>query len=425
MQIDELYSIYLQHPHIETDTRKISRDCIFFALKGPNFNGNRFVQQALEKGASYCIADENTGIKDERIILVDNALETLQLLAKKHRQSFSIPFIAITGSNGKTTSKELVSAVLSSTYCCYTTQGNLNNHIGVPLTLLKIKKDAAIAVIEMGANHLYEIESYCQYAMPTHGLITNCGKAHLEGFGSVENIKKAKGELFDYLKANNGTAFILTQTGYLDNMSKGIKHIITYGTANADYTAIALNNNTSLLQLKITKGISEELIQTQLVGSYNLPNVLAAICIGKTFDVPDKKIKTAIENYAPSNSRSQLIEKNGNKIILDAYNANPSSMSLAIENFAGLTGNKVLIIGSMMELGHAADEEHDKIIELIKKYTWKAVALTGNGFKNFPAHFFHFTNAEETAEWYQKQLFTNCLVLIKGSRSMQMEKLLD
>lgn len=203
----------------------------------------------------------------------------------------------------------MVSAVLSSTYCCYTTQGNLNNHIGVPLTLLKIKKDAAIAVIEMGANHLYEIESYCQYAMPTHGLITNCGKAHLEGFGSVENIKKAKGELFDYLKANNGTAFILTQTGYLDNMSKGIKHIITYGTANADYTAIALNNNTSLLQLKITKGISEELIQTQLVGSYNLPNVLAAICIGKTFDVPDKKIKTAIENYAPSNSRSQLIEK--------------------------------------------------------------------------------------------------------------------
>lgn len=319
----------------------------------------------------------------------------------------------------------MVSAVLSSTYCCYTTQGNLNNHIGVPLTLLKIKKDAAIAVIEMGANHLYEIESYCQYAMPTHGLITNCGKAHLEGFGSVENIKKAKGELFDYLKANNGTAFILTQTGYLDNMSKGIKHIITYGTANADYTAIALNNNTSLLQLKITKGISEELIQTQLVGSYNLPNVLAAICIGKTFDVPDKKIKTAIENYAPSNSRSQLIEKNGNKIILDAYNANPSSMSLAIENFAGLTGNKVLIIGSMMELGHAADEEHDKIIELIKKYTWKAVALTGNGFKNFPAHFFHFTNAEETAEWYQKQLFTDCLVLIKGSRSMQMEKLLD
>ncbi len=425
MQIDELYSIYLHHPQIETDTRKISRDCIFFALKGPNFNGNLFVQQALEKGASYCIADENTGLKDERIILVDNTLETLQLLAKKHRQSFSIPFIAITGSNGKTTTKELVSAVLSSTYCCYTTQGNLNNHIGVPLTLLKIKNDAAIAVIEMGANHLHEIESYCQYAMPTHGLITNCGKAHLEGFGNEENIKKAKGELFEYLKANNGTAFMLTQTGYLDNMSKGIKHIFTYGTADADYTAVALNNNTSLLQLKITKGISEEFIQTQLVGNYNLPNVLAAICIGKTFDVPDEKIKTAIENYAPSNSRSQLIEKNRNKIILDAYNANPSSMSLAIENFAGLAGNKVLIVGSMMELGHAADEEHDKIIELIKKYTWEAVALVGNGFKNFPAGFFHFTNAEETAKWYQKQLFTDCLVLIKGSRSMQMEKLLD
>ena len=425
MQIDELYSIYLQHPQIETDTRKISRDCIFFALKGPNFNGNLFVQQALEKGASYCIADENTGLKDERIILVDNTLETLQLLAKKHRQSFSIPFIAITGSNGKTTTKELVSAVLSSTYCCYTTQGNLNNHIGVPLTLLKIKNDAAIAVIEMGANHLHEIESYCQYAMPTHGLITNCGKAHLEGFGNEENIKKAKGELFEYLKANNGTAFMLTQTGYLDNMSKGIKHIFTYGTADADYTAVALNNNTSLLQLKITKGISEEFIQTQLVGNYNLPNVLAAICIGKTFDVPDEKIKTAIENYAPSNSRSQLIEKNRNKIILDAYNANPSSMSFAIENFAGLAGNKVLIVGSMMELGHAADEEHDKIIELIKKYTWEAVALVGNGFKNFPAGFFHFTNAEETAKWYQKQLFTDCLVLIKGSRSMQMEKLLD
>lgn len=425
MQIDELYRIYLSHPVIETDTRKISKDCIFFALKGPHFNGNHFVQQALDKGASYCIADEDTGVNDERIILVHNALETLQQLARRHRQSFSIPFIAITGSNGKTTTKELVSAVLSSTFCCYTTQGNLNNHIGVPLTLLSIKKDAEIAVIEMGANHLHEIESYCQYAMPTHGLITNCGKAHLEGFGSEENIKKAKGELFNYLRVHGGTAFILTHTGYLDAMSKGIKQIITYGSADADYMAEPAEMDSSYLKLNITKGLSQPTLQTQLVGSYNLPNVLAALCIGKTFSVPDEKIKASIENYSPSNSRSQLIEKNGNKIILDAYNANPSSMTLAIENFAGLRGNKVLIIGSMMELGQAADEEHERIVDLITTFSWKAVVLTGNGFKKIPAHFLHFNNVEETAEWYKKQQFKDCLILIKGSRSMQMEKLLD
>lgn len=425
MHIDELYSIYLNHPEVETDTRKITKDCIFFALKGPNFNGNQFVQQALDKGASYCIADENNGINNERIILVDNSLETLQQLAKRHRESFSVPFIAITGSNGKTTTKELVSAVLSSAYTCYTTTGNLNNHIGVPLTLLKIKKDAEIAVIEMGANHLHEIESYCRYAMPTHGLITNCGKAHLEGFGSEENIKKAKGELFDYLRANNGSAFMLTHTGYLDEMSKGIKQIITYGSTDADFDAVATGENESFLKLKILKGIAVDTIQTQLVGNYNLPNVLAAISIGKIFGVPDEKIKTAIENYAPSNSRSQLIQKNSNKIILDAYNANPSSMALAIENFAGMQGDKVLIIGSMMELGPAADEEHDKIVQLINKYSWKAVALTGNGFKNYPAQFNYFSNVADTAEWYKKQDFKNCLVLIKGSRSMQMEKLLD
>ena len=224
---------------------------------------------------------------------------------------------------------------------------------------------------------------------------------------------------------HGGTAFILTHTGYLDAMSKGIKQIINYGSADADYMAEPAEMDSSYLKLNITKGLSQPTLQTQLVGSYNLPNVLAALCIGKTFSVPDEKIKASIENYSPSNSRSQLIEKNGNKIILDAYNANPSSMTLAIENFAGLRGNKVLIIGSMMELGQAADEEHERIVDLITTFSWKAVVLTGNGFKKIPAHFLHFNNVEETAEWYKKQQFKDCLILIKGSRSMQMEKLLD
>ncbi len=363
MDIAQLYKLFLQYPSIQTDTRKLKEADLFFALKGENFNGNRFAAQALEQGAAYAIIDEPQEAQPaagtqpaigtqpaaapaSRMILVDDTLQTLQDLAKYHRQQFHIPFIAITGSNGKTTTKELIHAVLSSSYKVYTTQGNLNNHIGVPLTILSIKPDAQFAVIEMGANHLREIAGYCEYAIPTHGIITNVGKAHLEGFGGPEGVKKGKGELFDFLRGGDssiagtapespgtGTAFVMWDYDYLREISKGIPHIITYGTKDAEFTGIA-ERSEPFLAVRITHGTAPGLVATQLVGEYNLPNVLAAFAVGKHFGVPDERIRKAIEGYAPSNSRSQLIEKNGNHIILDAYNANPSSMKAAIENFA-------------------------------------------------------------------------------------------
>ncbi len=427
MEINDLYQLFLKYPSIQTDSRKIKKADIFFALKGPNFNGNVYAQQAIDDGAAYCIVDEDTGIQNEQIILVDDCLNTLQQLAKKHRQQFNIPFIAITGSNGKTTTKELIHAVLSAAYKTYTTEGNLNNHIGIPLTILKIKSDAEIAVIEMGANHQKEIEGYCEYTLPTHGMITNCGKAHLEGFGGVEGVKKGKGELFDYLKKNNGLAFINTDYDYLIEMSKGIPTIITYGTSDAQITGHEKKaGNNEFLQVEITKGAGINDIKTQLIGGYNLPNVLAAVCIGKYFKVDDEKIKNALENYTPSNSRSQLIGKNSNKIILDAYNANPSSMKVAVENFANMPGNKkVLMLGAMMELGEESLHEHENLVKLINQNQWHKVVLVGKDYKDIPAGFIHFNNATEAKEWYRQQGLTNAQVLIKGSRSMQMEKVLE
>ena len=426
MQVNDLYKLYIGNPSIETDSRKIKKGDIFFALKGPSFNGNHYAQQAIDDGASYCIVDEETGIKNEQIIKVNDCLDTLQQLAKKHRQQFNIPFIAVTGSNGKTTTKELIHAVLSTTYQTYTTAGNLNNHIGIPLTILKVKADAAIAVIEMGANHQKEIEGYCEYTLPTHGMITNCGKAHLEGFGGEEGVRKGKGELFDYLKKNNGVAFIFKDYDYLIEMSKGIPTVISYGTGNADIVGCEKKQTTDeFLQVEIIKGANIHEIKTQLVGGYNLPNILAAVCIGKTFQVADEKIKHALENYSPSNSRSQLLEKDGNKIILDAYNANPSSMKAAIENFANMPGDKkVLMLGGMMELGNESIYEHESLVNLISKHQWHKVVLVGNDYKNLPGDFAHFNDAAEAKTWYSQQHLTNAQVLIKGSRSMQMEKVI-
>jgi UDP-N-acetylmuramoyl-tripeptide--D-alanyl-D-alanine ligase len=426
MQIEQLYNIFLQHPAVQTDTRKLKAGDLFFALSGPNFNGNQFVEQALAAGAAFAIVDEITDTSsNEKIIKVDNVLTTLQLLAKHHRQQFKIPFVAITGSNGKTTTKELLHEVLSTTYTTYTTAGNLNNHIGIPLTILKIKTDAEIALIEMGANHQKEIESYCQFTLPTHGLITNCGKAHLEGFGGEEGVRKGKGELFDYLRANNGTAFIMNDYQYLKEMSEGIATIKTYGTAAADITG-AVKSSTGLLEVTITKGAAVDTIKTQLVGEYNLPNVLAAVAVGKYFNVADEKIKMALENYTPSNSRSQLIEKGGNKIILDAYNANPTSMKAAIENFAKMDGGKkILLLGGMMELGDESLQEHQAIISMIDNYKWEKVVLVGGDYKKLQHNYINFENSLQANEWLTQQHFANTQMLIKGSRSMQMEKVLE
>lgn len=426
MAVEQLYNIYLRHPSVQTDTRKLKAGDIFFALKGGNFNGNAFAQQAIDAGAAYAVIDEAAFEIPGKTILVVDVLTALQQLAKHHREQFNIPFIAITGSNGKTTTKELVHAVLSTAYKTYTTEGNLNNHIGIPLTLLKIKPDAEIAVIEMGANHLKEIESYCVYAQPTHGLITNCGKAHLEGFGSVEGVRKGKGELFDYLRSHSGTAFVMWDYDYLQEMSKGISGIIKYGTTDDAHITGRIKKSDPYLEVEITQGAEPFTIQSQLVGDYNLPNVLAAITVGRFFTISEQKIKEAIENYTPSNSRSQLVEKGTNKIILDAYNANPSSMKLAIENFSRLPdGNKVLMLGAMAELGNESLEEHRDIIELIKQYNWRAVVLVGGDFSKIENPFITFTTAIEAKQWLQQQRFENTHLLVKGSRSMQMEKILE
>ena len=432
MSIEQLYTIYKQYPSVQTDTRKLQPGDIYFALKGENFNGNRFVQKAIEAGAAYAVIDEEQYAVFGKTILVENVLITLQQLANYHRQQFNnlpggrqVPFIAITGSNGKTTTKELIHAVLTTVYKTYTTEGNLNNHIGIPLTLLKIKEDAEIAVIEMGANHQKEIEGYCVYTQPTHGIITNCGKAHLEGFGGTEGVKKGKGELFDYLRINNGAAFVNSDYDYLQEMSKGIPSIFNYGTASSDIEGSILKSD-PFLEVEIIKGSNTGIIKTQLVGDYNLPNVLAAVAVGKYFNVPANKIKEAIENYSPSNSRSQLIEKDTNKIILDAYNANPSSMKLAIENFSRLPAdNKVLMLGGMAELGEESLAEHISIIDLIKQSNWKAVVLVGGDFLQIQHPYYSFTNAIEAKAWLQAQHFENTHLLIKGSRSMKMEMVLE
>jgi UDP-N-acetylmuramoyl-tripeptide--D-alanyl-D-alanine ligase len=427
MMIEELYRIYQQYPSVQTDTRKLKGGDIFFALKGPNFNGNSFAKQAIDSGAAHVVIDEKEFEIPGKTFLVPDVLTALQQLALHHRKQFNVPFIAITGSNGKTTTKELINAVLSSSFKTYTTEGNLNNHIGVPLTILKIKNDAEVAVIEMGANHLGEIASYCKIALPTHGLITNCGKAHLEGFGGIEGVRKGKGELFDHLRTlTHGFAFVMWDYDYLQEMSKGISGIIKYGTQENDHVTGKVFRNDLFLQVEITQGLTHAVISTQLVGEYNLPNVLSAVTVGKFFEVPEEKIISSIENYIPSNSRSQLIEKKSNKIILDAYNANPSSMKLAIENFAKKNEeNKILMLGAMAELGKESLQEHQQIVDLIKKYSWKEVALVGGDFLKLSHSFHSFENSAKAGEWFTKQNLQDSFILVKGSRSMQMEKVLE
>jgi len=424
MHPEEIYQIYQLHPSIQTDTRKLRAGDLFFALKGPNFNGNRFAEKALEQGAAYAIVDEPVGNGNDRIIETGDTLETLQALAKMHRERFiNIPFIAITGSNGKTTTKELTHEVLSTTFRTYTTRGNLNNHIGVPLTLLGIRDDVEMAVIEMGANHLREIASYCEYAMPTHGLITNIGKAHLEGFGGAENVKIGKGELFEYLGKHAGLAFVNTDDAAVVEVSRGVNRRVFYGTSGDDVRGNVVRSDPFA---EISVNGNAEPIRTQLTGAYNFSNILAAVCIGRHFGVPDSKIKTAIEQYEPTNSRSQLMHRGSNTIILDAYNANPGSMKAAIENIAAMKGDqKILLLGAMMELGADSRQEHQAILELIGKHPWQAVVLVGEPFGELHHPYRQFPDAASAAEWVRHQQFEHAQILVKGSRTMQMEKVLE
>ena len=425
MKIEDLYRIYQEHPIIVTDTRKLEEGCIFFALKGGNFNGNTFALSALENGAAYAVIDEEIEDSNERLIKVKDVLTTLQLLAKHHRQQFNIPFIAITGSNGKTTTKELVNAALSSTYKTYCTQGNLNNHIGIPITILRVTNDAEIAIIEMGANHQKEIEGYCSYTLPTHAIITNCGKAHLEGFGGVEGVRKGKGELYDYIRKNGGTVFAFSDYDYLTEMSAGIHNIIHYGTVIGEVAGHVADNQT-FLTVQIDRGFKEPAaIKTQLAGAYNLPNVLCAVTVALYCDVSEENIVKAIEQYHPDNNRSQWMEWKGNSVILDAYNANPSSMKVAIENMAIQDApTKYLLLGAMMELGEYSVEEHAKIVALLQKYAFDKVVLVGGDFEKVEYPFLYFKTAAEAKEWLLKQPVENALILIKGSRSIGMENIL-
>ncbi len=425
MKIEDLYALYLAHPSVQTDTRKLQQGDIYFALKGENFDGNQFAEQALNAGASYAIIDNVKYQISDRCLLVDDVLQTLQDLALHHRKQFDIPFIAITGSNGKTTTKELVYTVLSSTYKTYATEGNLNNHIGIPLTLLKIKMDAEIAIIEMGANHQHEIESYCLYALPNYALINNCGKAHLEGFGGEEGVRKGKGELFNYIRETKGVIFRNVDLPYLAEMAHNIKDQITYGSNSADYIG-KIYANQPFLQVAILNSGQETLIKSNLVGAYNFGNLMAAVAIGMKFEIPMDKIKKSLESYMPSNSRSQMIQQDTNTIILDAYNANPSSMLEAIKNFEQTDyPNKVIMLGAMKELGEESAHEHQQLVELLKQSNWNHVVLVGKEFTSTPHPYIQMNDVGQAAAWYEEQAFENTAFLIKGSRAYTMEKIIQ
>ncbi len=424
MTITDLYQKYLAHPLVITDTRKLQPGGIYFALKGDNFNGNTFASKALAAGAAYAVIDEAEYNSDERCILVPDVLDTLQQLALHHRQQFVVPFIAITGSNGKTTTKELVAAVLSRQYITYATEGNLNNHIGIPLTLLRIAEGVQMAVIEMGANHQKEIEGYCRVAEPTHGIITNCGKAHIEGFGGIEGVRKGKGELYDYIAAAGGTIFRNTDLDYLQDMGRGVLRQITYGTALGDITGVPVMNGV-FLSVAVKNKDEDSMINTRLVGEYNYPNVMTAVAVGTHFGVPMQEIKAAIESYEPDNSRSQWLQKGSNRIILDAYNANPTSMRAAILNFAGASlAAKTLWIGGMKEMGSAEQYEHKELVSLIAAYQWQDVILVGREFEGVAGNYKWFADSTAAAEYVSKNPPRDSAILIKGSRGSKMELML-
>jgi UDP-N-acetylmuramoyl-tripeptide--D-alanyl-D-alanine ligase len=437
MQIEELYKLYLASTGITTDTRKIAKGNLFFALKGDKFNANEFAETALNKGAAYVIVDELVEPKwkkkyGARFILLRNVLRTLQQLAGYHRQQLKCPVLAITGSNGKTTTKELIAAVLSKKYKTFATKGNLNNHIGVPLTLLSIKGySAEFAVIEMGANHQGEIESYCEYTKPDYGLITNIGSAHLEGFGGIEGVLKGKTELYRDIASRNGQVFINSESETLvSNWQLAIgnnTNAITYGKAADAYCKGEIKTSTEFLTV-VTEGVE---IKTNLVGDYNFENVMSAICVGKYFGVELPLIKEAIENYTPTNNRSQKIVEGTTTIILDAYNANPSSMLEAIKNFEKLEAeNKVAILGQMMELGEYSRAEHEKIFAATENLQNTKRVFVGAGFEfvnQLPAtrSIKWFETTEDLAAWYRQQQFENTSILIKGSRKNELEKILQ
>ena len=422
--INTLHSLFSNCSGVSTDTRKIEQDCMFFALKGENFDANTFTKEAILKGAKYVVIDNPEFQIEGKTLLVENSLTALQELAKFHRSYLGLPIIALTGSNGKTTTKELIHTVLLKKYKTLATIGNLNNHIGVPLTLLRFTKETEIGIVEMGANHQKEIQFLCQIVQPDYGYITNFGKAHLEGFGGVEGVIKGKSEMYDYLRINNKLTFINLDDTIQKEKSKDIT-LYSFGLNNNN-SDVKITNIEANPMVKIT--FNEITIHSHLIGIYNANNINAAITIGKFFEVPDELIKEAIEHYIPENNRSQLIQKNTNEIILDAYNANPSSMAAAIENFKQLDKeNKIAILGDMFELGEESLVEHKKIVELLENNSNISTYFIGKDFyANHKSnnHFHFFENFENFANFFNENLPSSSLILIKGSRGMALEKTL-
>ena len=416
MDITEIYALFKQHSIICTDSRESTEGAIFIALKGENFNGNKYAQEAILKGCSYAIVDEIDYDDHQNTILVNNTLKTLQDLATYHRGKLNIPLIGITGSNGKTTSKELINAILSSELNCYATKGNLNNHIGVPLSVLEINKKHEIAIIEMGASHQKEIEFLCNIAQPTYGVITNIGSAHLEGFGSLQAIIDTKKELYEFINHNKGHLFVNSEDELLLSLSNGISQI-KYGRTG-DVNGL-ITETTPLLSIKY----NNEIINSQLIGDFQFSNILLAICIGNYFNVSIQNIKRSIENYIPTNNRSQIVKTEKNILILDAYNANPSSMKAMLNSFSNQQyKNKLCILGDMLELGVEETKEHQEIITLTNKLKLDCL-FVGKIFHSLTKNSFRSRN--ELAKNIQKNNIFNKTILLKGSRGIGLEQLIE
>ncbi|MDB9720346.1 UDP-N-acetylmuramoyl-tripeptide--D-alanyl-D-alanine ligase [Winogradskyella sp.] len=424
MRIDLLYQKFKSSSSIATDTRKLDNNAMYFALTGANFNGNKFVAQAFKTGALYCVVDDKTAVINENCILVTNVLQTLQKLATHHRQVINIPIIALTGSNGKTTTKELINIVLSTTYKVKATKGNLNNHIGVPLTLLSFSEDLDFGIVEMGANHQKEIEFLCKIAQPNYGLITNFGKAHLEGFGSIEGVIKGKSELYHYIRENEMTVFINTEDIKQTAQIKDYHKRITFGSKPKNDCIITFKKADPFVEFNY----DNTTIKSLLIGDYNYNNIAVAVAIGNHFKVTTSALKIAIENYAPDNNRSEIISKGNHQIILDAYNANPTSMLAALKNLKQLKAkNKYLFLGDMFELGKDAAEEHQAIVDYVETNFETNIFLIGKNFFN--------TKSKKTSSKYEtfEDLKTNlsglklkdASILIKGSRGMALERILE
>ncbi len=430
----KLYEIFQKHPLVCTDSRNCPSGSIFFALKGDNFNANAFALSAIEKGCAYALVDNPEYATDERFILVDDVLETLQELARNHRKQLGTKIIGITGTNGKTTTKELIAAVLKQKYNTHFTQGNFNNHIGVPLTLLQLKPEHDIAVVEMGANHPGEIKMLSEIAQPDFGIITNVGKAHLEGFGSFEGVKKTKAELYDFIRENSGKIFINTGNDNLVEMAEksgftDYSGVLPYQMDSDTENKLAtgkITANSPLLEMQCFTAEGGFDAKTQLIGTYNAENVLAAVAIGSYFEIENEKIKHGLENYQPQNNRSQFTETEQNKLIVDAYNANPTSMQAAILNFAQMdVENKSLIIGDMLELGAQSDEEHQKTVDLVNEKGFSDVYSVGKCFQEVKSNFRTFATVDELKSHLQKHPLKNRFILIKGSHGVHLEKIIN